>query len=1083
MLKKTMRSALAVLLTFIMIFSLCGTVLAGVVHGDHEHGSVINYVSIGDSMTNGYGFEGYEQTSNDRTVYDFVNGKGVYGVGSYALQFEEYLKDKGYDVNHTKLAPSALLADDLLYLLGARDEEFDDGWSGYRDYVGTYSDAELKSHFQNAVINADVITMCIGNASFGAYLVQQITDTIGIMGSAPSIDPNLTLENGLALLENEDAKQVVLDIYADMKAELAAYTDVVPEGIDVDAVLDVVAYTVSSFLVSYEALVDRIVELNPDVEVVLIGLMNTTYGMTITGEGFEFPFGDMMDSAFEALNNYIAFVPVAKQLAGEYEDATFYYADQPAPEFIVQAFDDLAANNWENIDGGRLSGKIVRQRNLDAYNDGLRDVIGAALGFKLPFVSMNDLQDYVPDEDYVSGVTRWSDEFDNLSDGEKNAYGNAIVYDVNKQISVAIYLAIEEAVVANVDTMEITVDGLMGIAGDIFNALGEVPESIKPVNGPTPLTIKTELVNWFNSSENGRAMCKVYALFKVGNGMSVHPTPTGHDNIANAVIAAYENEYTAAQKVVDTAIYLITEYYDDAYAFGYQYADENGYVDDAVSAIDSAIDAIVAINVDGTQMTDEFKADLKAELVSVVATLTELKTVLSDDKASDIDGMVDAILALEDDLYTHLGNIDAILVQAGSDVNNLVILPALESAEKYIKEEAIPAVKEAAKTVAEKAYEYLMEILNETLTGINNEIKAIIETLKTNVKNAIDGIMADATTAEYVIDVNSYYVALGDSTAVSDSYVDLLADEFGIPYKNLATDGITIEDVYAIISENSDDIARADLITVGFGGNTFISAAVNEVLAAEETEFDWEKYVGAAGVPYVEEALAEVYAYFVESGLENSMIEDLPGALTAAVEAYVYSCVAYGVNLPTVVNTLKNISPEALIIIVGMYNPMDDVVISLGDTKIDISEYVDYLVEAAALESLIYAVVTGDAVYVDAPEVDTLLADNDLSILDLVREFVQNGGANLNPSADGHEYIKTQILDALTVTYEYIRGDVNGDGYVNDRDAIYLLRYTLMPELYPINQNGDMNGDGDVNDRDAIYLLRYTLVPESYPLY
>jgi len=350
-------------------------------------------------------------------------------------------------------------------------------------------------------------------------------------------------------------------------------------------------------------------------------------------------------------------------------------------------------------------------------------------------------------------------------------------------------------------------------------------------------------------------------------------------------------------------------------------------------------------------------------------------------------------------------------------------------------------------------------------------------------QNVIDGIVAGATTAEYVINANSYYVALGDSTAVSDSYVELLADELGISYKNLAADGITIEDVYAIISENSDDIARADLITVGFGGNTFINAAVNEVLAAEKSEFDWAKYVGEAGVPYVEEALGEVYTYFVESGLENAMIEDLPGALTAAVEAYVYSCVAYATNLPAVINALENISPEAFIIIVGMYNPMDDVVISLGNTKIDISEYVDYLVKAAALESLIYAAVTGDAIYVDAPEVDTLLADKDLSVLDLVREFIQNDGANLNPSSDGDEYIKTQILDALTITYEYIRGDVNGDGYVNDRDAIYLLRYTLMPEFYPINQNGDMNGDGDVNDRDAIYLLRYTLIPESYPLY
>ncbi len=64
-------------------------------------------------------------------------------------------------------------------------------------------------------------------------------------------------------------------------------------------------------------------------------------------------------------------------------------------------------------------------------------------------------------------------------------------------------------------------------------------------------------------------------------------------------------------------------------------------------------------------------------------------------------------------------------------------------------------------------------------------------------------------------------------------------------------------------------------------------------------------------------------------------------------------------------------------------------------------------------------------------------------------------------------------------------GDMNGDGSVNDRDAIYLLRHTLRPESYPIDSslNLDFNGDGSVNDRDAIYLLRHTLRPESYPLY
>ena len=65
----------------------------------------------------------------------------------------------------------------------------------------------------------------------------------------------------------------------------------------------------------------------------------------------------------------------------------------------------------------------------------------------------------------------------------------------------------------------------------------------------------------------------------------------------------------------------------------------------------------------------------------------------------------------------------------------------------------------------------------------------------------------------------------------------------------------------------------------------------------------------------------------------------------------------------------------------------------------------------------------------------------------------------------------------------YIRGDVNGDGYVTNKDAIYLLRHTLMPGRYPINQSGDMNGDSYVTNKDAIYLLRHTLMPGRYPLY
>ena len=121
-LSRMLRSGVALLLVFCMVAGFFPTAAFAA----EPAKETLNYVSIGDSMANGYGFTGYYQTSDDRDVYDFMTGKGMYGDGAYPNQFEDYLNGLGYDVKHTKLATSAMLAEDLLYLLGGR-EEFDDG--------------------------------------------------------------------------------------------------------------------------------------------------------------------------------------------------------------------------------------------------------------------------------------------------------------------------------------------------------------------------------------------------------------------------------------------------------------------------------------------------------------------------------------------------------------------------------------------------------------------------------------------------------------------------------------------------------------------------------------------------------------------------------------------------------------------------------------------------------------------------------------------------------------------------------------------------------------------------------------------
>ncbi len=65
---------------------------------------------------------------------------------------------------------------------------------------------------------------------------------------------------------------------------------------------------------------------------------------------------------------------------------------------------------------------------------------------------------------------------------------------------------------------------------------------------------------------------------------------------------------------------------------------------------------------------------------------------------------------------------------------------------------------------------------------------------------------------------------------------------------------------------------------------------------------------------------------------------------------------------------------------------------------------------------------------------------------------------------------------------QYVLGDLNDDGIVNDKDAKYLLFHTFLPEKYPINANCDYNKDGIINDRDAIYLLYYSFNSETYPI-
>ena len=63
-------------------------------------------------------------------------------------------------------------------------------------------------------------------------------------------------------------------------------------------------------------------------------------------------------------------------------------------------------------------------------------------------------------------------------------------------------------------------------------------------------------------------------------------------------------------------------------------------------------------------------------------------------------------------------------------------------------------------------------------------------------------------------------------------------------------------------------------------------------------------------------------------------------------------------------------------------------------------------------------------------------------------------------------------------------GDINGDGVIDSRDSLRILKYQV--GKYNLNVNGklaaDLNGDGVVDSRDSLRILKYQVGKYSISL-
>ncbi len=834
MLTRMWQSGIALLMALCLMVGVCPTVALA----QETERKTTKYVSLGDSMTNGYCFTGYHQ-GEGKEYLDFYTGKGVYGDDAYPDQFAEWLTEQGYDVEHTKLAPSAMRAEDLNYLLGGREMPTD-GW--FDEILGYALDdknldraSELSEFYVKKVSEADLITMCVGNASFGAYMLHTVTDALGLFGASLDEEEKVNLEMALIDLEPEQ-KQLILEVYNQMKAEFGKYIPAeMAEQYNVYDICDVIAYTAAGFVLNYKGSLERIVELNPNAEIILIGLMNTTYGMKITADGMEdIPIGDIMDSVFSALNAYIAGLPTVMQAAGEWEDAKFYYAEQPNPLFISQQFAALKEADWKNVDGGRLSGETVRDRNIDAYNGSLREMVSQAFGellngATLPALSLQEVQM----ADLYGGVSNNS-------------------ADYLKNISAQIYLGIEDAVAASTDTMDIPLTGLIKIATDLKGVFVDfkMPDS-------SEVSLRTALGEYLTSTDELKGMCKIYALFKVGNGMSVHPTPSGHDNIAKAVIAAYETNHTAKDETIENVEIVLNELYNLLETYGPEVAaqvwaqwEEYGYVDavettmselksmlenryayytgTALPAITKSVENLSAQKDALTAELTALKAELeakKAELAEVINNVeigsihtpdinidvelggNEQTRVPENDCVVDGEGIEAELEAAVRDLEHAIAVIEALIADIEADIADMVALAEQIAAAVGELEKTMSDVAAAAKDL-EKAVNEVINVVKNS-DGIVNQVVNSFEAARATAKAAVEVLNLIIDTAEEMmadVDVMIEKIAT-DAEALYNKFITELPGCIEqIPEEALMLMGGTIMAVQQAYEANKEEI-------------------------------------------------------------------------------------------------------------------------------------------------------------------------------------------------------------------------------------------------------------------------------------
>ena len=415
---------------------------------------------------------------------------------------------------------------------------------------------------------------------------------------------------------------------------------------------------------------------------------------------------------------------------------------------------------------------------------------------------------------------------------------------------------------------------------------------------------------------------------------------------------------------------------------------------------------------DAKALMADAEAAIDELVVEVKETLGEAKAVILEADVLD-QATVDALSKLFDEAEEDMAKINAIMDiadKAGVDPNELGALVELHDAYVVLTEDLIPLVENDILPIVLDAQEYVQDKLEAAMAELGVTYDDAAE--------KIPQLVYDATHGVYEITDKSHYVALGGATAAGlgfrngKTYSELFAEHLGLQdsYVDLTDDELDITGAVQNIKDNAAEIAKADIITYQMDVYMFM-------LAAMEGNVDWSKYIADAEILELVEDAKQAAIDELSKELDADDVADA----AEQVEQILYAFVAYGFENANAIKEIKSINSDAVIVMLGMYNPLQGLTVEVEGTVVDVANMFENLMIATDVNNLIFSMTSGDIVFVEismaqADGFDPIVVDpeNLNAAKNEALEILDNMD-NMCANAEGHEYIYNQILDALEI--------------------------------------------------------------------